>query len=299
MKNKNQPLIGVHVSIAKGFDQALSHARDIGCTCAQIFTHSNRQWAFKPIDPERVEAFVLAQKETNIDPIVVHASYLLNLGSSHKDIVQKSLAALVQELNACAILRIPTLVIHSGTNCKESEASCCTQIAHMIDQAYEQFEQIYTGAHKPLIALETLAGQGAHSVGHRFEHLARIRDSCSAKKHLGFCVDTAHIFAAGYDIRTPQTYESTWQTFDSIVGIEHMRVIHANDSKKALDSHVDRHEHVGLGIIGETAFKLIMNDKRFSHIPKILEIPEQTKRTYAQDIAFMKSLISTRYSFPL
>ena len=289
---KQSPLIGAHLSIAHGLDTALFDAQAIGATCVQIFTHSNRQWHFAPINTERVDAFKQAQKTTTILPIV-HASYLVNIGSANTSIAHKSLIALLEELHACALLNIPYLIMHAGSNCHDSVDTCCAQIAHLIDQAFDLFDAQNTTGYVPMLLLETLAGQG-RCVGDRFEHLAQIYSMCTHQKHLGFCLDTAHVFAAGYDLRSKAMYQKTWQQFDDIVGIKHLHVIHTNDSAKALGSHIDRHAHIGMGNIGAESFKLLMNDPRLVHIPKIVEIPDTEKRSYQEEIALLVSYINKK-----
>jgi len=267
MSTKNL-LIGAHVSIAGGFDQAIVRAEKIGATCIQIFTKSNRQWYSKPITDEDVVAFLAQQKKSSVQIVVAHASYLINLASANKETAEKSQQALVDELLRCEKLHIPYLVLHPGTSPSTDHESTLLTIAKQINIAFQKAKPKHT-----TLLLETMAGQGS-TVGKTFEELAEIIKHVTVKSHIGVCVDTCHIFAAGYDFHDKKSYHELWKHFDEVIGLEKLKVFHINDSKKELGSFVDRHEHIGHGKIPSTAFKLLMQDKRFVNIPKLLETPK-------------------------
>lgn len=271
-KNARARCLGAHMSIAGGFDKAVERGESIGCSAIQIFTKSNRQWHAPTVDPEQVTAFHDALKNSSIEPknIIAHASYLINIGSNNPATVKRSIHALREELARCEQLGIPGLVLHPGSATGASEEDCLRTIAHSLDEALEQ-----APGHAKIL-LETMAGQGS-SACYRFEQIAEIIKLSRHKQRLGVCVDTCHIFAAGYDIRTPATYKDTWQQFDEIIGLERLHAIHLNDSKKPLGSRVDRHADIGKGEIGAEGFRLLMHDPRFADIPKVLEIPETTE----------------------
>lgn len=263
-----QPLLGAHVSISGGFYQAILQGEKIGANCIQIFTKSNRQWKSKKITNEDVIHFTTQQKKSGIKIVVAHASYLINLGSSTKLVAQKSLDALVDELQRCDLLKIPFLVLHPGTIQNNDEQKSLQEIADQINVALQQAKPQYV-----VLLLETMAGQGS-TVGNKFEQLATIITHIKQKKHVGVCVDTCHIFASGYKFDTQTTYKKLWQDFDDTIGLKKLNVIHVNDSKKECGSRVDRHEHIGQGKINIEAFKLLMQDKRFKNIAKIIETPK-------------------------
>lgn len=266
-----QLLIGAHVSIAGGFNQAIIRGQNIGATCIQIFTKSNRQWYAKPITQDDVAQFLTQQKASSIQMVVAHASYLINLASAKEETAQKSLHALIDELLRCEMLHIPYLVLHPGTYPSiEGRAETLALIAKQINIAFHTVKPKYT-----TLLLETMAGQGS-TVGKTFEELEAIIKHVTLKSHIGVCVDTCHIFAAGYEFYDEKSYKQLWQHFDTIIGLEKLKVFHINDSKKEHNSLVDRHQHIGHGKIKPEAFKLLMQDKKFANIPKILETPKET-----------------------
>lgn len=283
-------LIGAHVSIAGGFDQAIIRGEKIGATCVQIFTKSNRQWYAKPITQDEIDLFLSQQKRSTVRMVVAHASYLINLASAKEDTVKNSVQGLIDELTRCESLHIPYLVLHPGTYpSKEKETSALLIIAKRINEIFAKVSPKHT-----TLLLETMAGQGA-VVGKAFEELAEIIKHVSLKSHIGVCVDTCHIFAAGYDFSDAKSYEQLWKQFDATIGLKYLKAFHINDSKKELGSCVDRHEHIGDGNIPAEAFKLLMQDTRFTQIPKLLETPkendefEDDKRNLAKLLTYYKS----------
>lgn len=279
---KQTLLLGAHISVSGGLEKAFSRGESIGCTTMQIFTKSNRQWACKPLTEPEIAAFKEAWRKSYIQDIVVHAAYLINIGSSNPEVISKSARALREEIFRCEQLGIPYLVLHPGSNGGSPKEQSLAQIAKQLDQALE------TVPGKTMVLLETMAGQGSNLCS-QFEELAMVYKASRNKDRIGICFDTCHAFAAGYDMRTKEAYKDLWQLFDQTLGLDLLKAIHVNDSKKELGSRVDRHEHIGEGKIGLEAFSLLFNDKRFFKIPKILETP---KDDLSQDLKNMQKIVS-------
>ena len=290
-KNKKQKkhilLLGGHMSIAGGMYKAIVRGQEIGCTAIQVFTKSNRQWGAKPLTQEDVTHFKKTWKESSIKSIISHSTYLINLGSPKKEIFKKSLASLEDELQRCIKLGIPYLVLHPGSCLDSSEQQCIKQIASALDELLEKTKG------KVKILLETMAGQGT-GVGHSFEQIAEIFGYCTQKRRLGVTLDTCHIFAAGYDVRTKKGYEHVISQFDKVIGLHKLKAMHINDSMRDLGTRVDRHEDIGEGKIGLDAFRYLFNDERFFDIPKILETPEGTPENYAMNMCVIKMLLTPK-----
>ncbi|KKP36007.1 MAG: putative endonuclease 4 [candidate division TM6 bacterium GW2011_GWF2_32_72] len=265
--NLKNPLLGAHMLISDGFDKAIEKGESINCTAIQIFTKSNRQWRAKQITEKEISDFKLAWKNSSVEVVIAHASYLINLASPDKDIQKKSIEALAIELERCEQLGIPYLVLHPGSSLESSIQDALLIVAENIDNALEQIST------KTNILLETMAGQGS-SLGKTFEQLAEIRKHIKHKEKIGFCFDTCHAFAAGYDFSNPKSYKIMWKHFDDVLGLANLKAIHVNDSKFDQGSQKDRHENIGKGKIGIEAFRLIMNDKNLINVPKILETPK-------------------------
>lgn len=282
----NHPfLLGAHTSIAGGFEKALSRGELIGSTAIQIFTKNNRQWLAKPIDDASANLFKKKLKESSIQTVIAHASYLINVGSPNVQLKEKSTQALIDELIRCHKLTIPYLVLHPGTPENSINPEYLAEIAHQINNALESVPGT------TMVLLETMAGQG-NSIGYQFEQLAYIYMLIEHKDRIGICFDTCHVFAAGYDMRTKEDYEMVWNTFDRILGLPLLKVIHINDSKKECGSRVDRHEHIGKGKLGDVFFKLLFNDSRFFALPKILETPKETLIDDWQNMRHINDLIT-------
>jgi deoxyribonuclease IV len=282
MKPKNTLLLGAHMSIAGGAEEALYRAASINCTAMQIFTHSNRQWQMKELNEATKIAWSEAQKKTGIEHVMVHASYLINMGSSTSETVKQSRSMLKKELKNCHLLSIPLLVLHPGGG--QEPSICIDQIAQGINEAFDE------DPGSTLILLETMAGQGTQ-VGYRFEQLAELASKIKNKKRIGFCIDTCHIWAAGYDISTEKTSQKVWEEWDDIIGLSHIKAFHVNDSKQKRGSRVDRHAEIGEGTLGLEAFRLLMNDNRFQSIPKVLETPLSELSDYARNMKKLTDLI--------
>ena len=261
-------LIGAHMSIAGGAFNAFAQGEDAGCTTIQIFTKSSNQWKAKELSDEEIEKYHAEQKRTMLKPVIAHDSYLINLGSPDVALLNKSREAFLVEMKRCEKFRIPYLVTHPGSHLGKGEEWGITKIAESISWLHAQAEGFNVK-----ITLETTAGQGSN-LGYRFEQIVSMIEQSSRPDKLAVCLDTCHIFAAGYDITTEETYDKTISEFDRIIGLDRLAVIHFNDAKKGLGTRIDRHEHIGEGVIGKKPFGFFMRDKRFEKIPKILETPK-------------------------
>ena len=274
--------IGAHVSASGGVQNAPKNAHDIGATAFALFTKNQRQWTSAPFSDAEIEAFKNNCKTYGYSAaqILPHDSYLINLGNPTEDGRNKSLASFIHEMKRCEALGLTMLNFHPGSHLKAiSEADCLKRIADGINEALQQTTGVTA-------VIENTAGQGTN-LGFRFEHLRQIIDLVDDKTRVGVCIDTCHLFAAGYDIRTPEAYISTMKEFDDIVGAQYLKAMHLNDAKKELGSHVDRHESIGAGAIGQEAFKLLVRDERTNNIPLILETPNE--ELWSAEIALLKS----------
>ena len=287
-KKEINMLLGAHISIAGGLEKSIERGENLNINCMQIFTKSNRQWKAKNLSKDEVLIFKKKWQQSFINTIVVHASYLINLGSPQKKIVMQSVNALTLELERCEQLGISSLIIHPGSSQKMPEKQCLKQVADLIDLVLSKVPG------KSAIILENMAGQGS-SICYQFEQLAFILKEIKEKKRVGVCFDTCHAFAAGYDFKTKKQYDHMWEKFDKIIGLKNLNIIHLNDSKKSLGSRVDRHEFIGKGDLTIEAFSLLMNDKRFTNIPKILETPINTEADYQKDFKVLIKTLSPQH----
>lgn len=278
-------LLGAHMPTAGGIVSCLTGGKAIGCTAVQLFTSSPRQWQHKPVDPEVAETFKRTQNELEIPFTIAHDSYLINLAAPNPEILQKSLDAFRAELERAEAYGIPWVVTHMGACMESTEDEGVQLLCESMSRILRETEGMKVG-----IALETTAGQGT-CLGHRFEHIARVVEGCQDNPRVGVCLDTCHIFVAGYDIRTEETYTQTFDAFNSIIGIDKLKAIHANDAKKPLGSKVDRHEHIGEGEIGMDAFNRLLNDPRMTHIPVIVETPD-SDTMHAVNLAKLQRMAS-------
>ncbi len=258
--------VGAHVSSSGGVFNAPKNATDIGARAFALFTKNQRQWAAKPLDTATLDKWFKALEESKILPkhILPHDSYLINLGNPDEEKREKSLNAFIHELERCDILGLDRLNFHPGSHLRViSEEECLDKIAESINISLDKTKNVKA-------VIENTAGQGSN-LGYKFEHLAHIIDKVEDKSRIGICIDTCHMFTAGYDIRTKEAYDKTWGDFDRIVGAEYLMGMHLNDSKPELGSKVDRHDSLGVGKIGWDAFSYIMNDSRMDDIPMVLE----------------------------
>ncbi len=269
--SRGRLLIGAHMSVAGGAAAAFARAEAVGCACMQIFTRNPRQWRGNPLAEADVRAFKREQRRTGIWSVVSHANYLINLASRDRALRRRSGQAIGEELAHCELLGLSGVVVHPGSHKRGGVEDGIKRAADAINAAFD----LPTNAKAKLI-LETTAGQG-DSVGCRFEHLAGIIERIEQRRRVGVCFDTCHVFAAGYDMRTPKAYEETWAEFDAAIGRGRLKVVHLNDCKGSLGSNLDRHEHIGRGKLGRQAFQLVMQDSRLARVAKILETPKGPK----------------------
>ena len=263
--SKRMPLLGAHQSIAGGVEKSLARGQEVGCDTIQIFVKSPNRWVSKPLAEENVLAFKEAVAETGIWPVFGHSQYLVNLATADDALWNKSLDALTDDLERCERLGLPGLVVHPGSHKGAGEKVGIERIAAGMDEVHARLP-----GYEVQVWLETTAGQGDH-LGYTFGQLQAMIDGVAQGERLGICFDTAHAFAAGYELRTREGFEETWVEFDKVLGLERLKAIHLNDSKKELGSRVDRHEHIGQGLLGLEPFRFLLNDPRFVGLPMTLE----------------------------
>lgn len=262
--------LGAHVSVAGGADLALIRANASQMTSCQLFTKNANQWVAKPLDPAVIERFHLNVGTMGVQHLVAHDSYLINVASPDDVLWEKSRLALRDELDRCDQLSVPYLVSHPGAHVKSGTDAGIARVSEAINRIHGDRPD-----GKCMILLETTAGQGT-TLGSTFEEIAAIIDGIEDRARIGVCLDTCHVFAAGYDIRTPEAYAATMAAFDAAIGLDRLKVFHINDSLKGLGSRVDRHAHIGEGEIGLEAFANLMNDPRFAGYPGVLETPKKS-----------------------
>jgi deoxyribonuclease-4 len=279
-------LLGAHMSIAGGVHTAVERGMQIGCTTIQMFVKNNNQWRGKPLTSTDVSTYKDLLSKSSIGPVVVHDTYLINLCAKDKTILRKSRAALKDELDRCELLGVPYLNFHPGAHVGRGEEEGIKRIAESLDIIHDQ-----TKEYRVKSVIETTAGQGT-AIGYRFEQIRSIIDAVEEKQRMAVCVDTCHVFAAGYDIATERGYETTFEEFDAVIGLDRLVAFHVNDSKREFGSRVDRHEHIGKGKIGLAGFGFLMNDPRFRAIPKILETEKgPDMKEDIENMKVLKSLI--------
>jgi deoxyribonuclease IV len=257
--------IGAHMSIAGGIAKAVDRAAVHGCEALQVFTKNASQWRGKPLDRADVKAFRTQVEQTGLEPVVSHASYLINLATTFPVLREQSIAAFTDEIDRAEALGLLGVVIHPGTCTAGTEDEALRLIADAIRRTLKGRRR-----RRVMVILEHTAGQG-RTLGHRFEHLAAIIGHLGGSDRVGVCLDTCHLVASGYDIVSESGYKTTFEAFDRIVGINRLRVFHANDSKKPCGSRVDRHEHIGRGCLGEEPFRRVLHDERFRGLPILIE----------------------------
>lgn len=272
------------MSIAGGVDRALDRGAAIGCTSIQMFTKNSNQWAARPLGDAEVERFRATRIRTGIDPVIAHDSYLINLCSPDDTLYRRSIDALAEELERCDRLGVDALVVHPGGHVGRGEDYGVQRMVDALDRIHDRLPGVRTD-----LVLETVAGQGS-VVGAAFETLASIIERTQRRDRLGVCLDTCHVFAAGYDLRTAAAYAETMKRFDATLGLRRLRAVHVNDSKKDLGCRVDRHEHIGRGCLGLEAFRSVMNDPRLAGLPLLLETPKDDD-TLKEDVENLTTLI--------
>ena len=281
-----EQILGAHTSTSGGVSKAIERAEKLGFTAIQIFTKNNNRWFQKPFDQKEIDKYKINLKNSNIKFVVSHDSYLINLCAKDKSILKKSRKSFLDELTRCEQLEIPYLNFHPGAHGGNGEKEGIKLIAESLNIIHDKTKKFKVSS-----MLEATAGQGT-AIGYRFEQLRDIIDLIEDEKRMSVCIDTAHIFAAGYDIKNPKNFKKVIKDFDEIIGLEKLKCFHMNDSKKDLGSRRDRHEHIGKGFIGKEGFSNIMNDKRLKQIPKILETPKgKEMKEDLKNIAVLKKLI--------
>jgi deoxyribonuclease-4 len=275
--------IGAHVSASGGVENAPLNASEIGANAFALFTRNQRQWVSKPLSKDNIDLFKRYCGEKGIDTnyILPHDSYLINLGHHEEDALAKSRNAFLDEMQRCEQLGLKLLNFHPGSHLNViSEDECLSVIAHSINLALKQTKGV-------VAVIENTAGQGSN-VGYSFSQIAQIIAQVDDKERVGVCIDTCHAFAAGYDLVSEEGYRRTWNEFDDLIGAPYLKAIHLNDSKKGLNSRVDRHESIGKGEIGMRLFVRMMKDERFNNMPIVLETPDES--LWAQEIILLRSL---------
>ncbi|MBI5267937.1 MAG: deoxyribonuclease IV [candidate division Zixibacteria bacterium] len=277
-------LFGAHESISGGVFNAVLLGKEATCDTIQMFNKSSNQWRAKALGSDEIDQFFKAISGTGVSVSTSHTSYLINIASPDPALNQKSYAALKEEMERCELLKIPNLVLHPGSHVGSGEEPGLNRIADNINKMFGELKDNHVR-----LLLETTAGQGSN-LGSKFEQLAYIIEKIEDTAHIGVCLDTCHVFAAGYPITDPADYTKTMKSFDEIIGLDRLGIIHMNDSMKPFASQRDRHEHIGKGCIGVEAFRNIINDPKLKKIPKILETPKG--EDVAEDIENLKVLRS-------
>ena len=259
-------LIGFHASIRGGIDRAVDRIKKLNCSTGQVFTKSNRQWKARKLKQEEIDRFI--EKSNKLEgPVVAHTSYLINPANYEPEGREKSIRSLITELKRAGRLEIPYLVLHPGLHKGKGEKIGLQLIVDCLDKVFSATRKV-----KTTLLLENTAGQGT-ALGYKLEHLRKIRENVKTPEKIAYCLDTCHLFAGGYPLAPQEKYEQTMEKIETNLGIKMVKTIHLNDALKKLDSRVDRHTHIGEGKIGDTGFSLLMNDKRWKKVPKILETP--------------------------
>ena len=274
------------MSVAGGLHQAFARGEAAGCSTLQIFAKNERQWRAKPLTEEGIAQFKAEAQRSGLGPVMVHGSYLVNLASPSDELWERSIEAVADELNRCEKLGIPLLVMHPGAHTGSGSEAGIQRVAAGLDRLFEQG----VGG-DVLVLLETTAGQGS-CLGGSFEELARLIELLRHPERAAICVDTCHVFAAGYDIATEEGYHTTFDRLAELVGLDRVKAFHLNDSKGALGSHLDRHEAIGDGQIGIEGFRRLINDARFCGLPMVLETPKG--KDAADDIRNLQTLRGLR-----
>lgn len=277
-------LLGAHVSISGSIALSVDRARELGCTTFQIFTRNPRGWISKKLKDEEVEEFVRKRREAGYKIVVAHMPYLPNIASPEALSWRRSVKSLTEELQRCEMLGLDYLVCHIGSHMGKGLEKGIAQVARAVNETISRVET------KCMILLENMAGQ-KNSVGSYFPHIRAILDKIDDQKRVGVCLDTCHLYAAGYDIAVKEGLENTLSEFDESVGLKTLKVLHLNDSRGKLGSHLDRHEHIGRGYIGEEGFRIIVNHKSLRNLPMILETPQDDYGGYEVDLEVVRRLL--------
>jgi deoxyribonuclease-4 len=279
-------LFGAHESISGGVFTAIERGKLATCDTIQMFNKGNNQWKAKKLEKEEIDKFFQAIEDTGVTVSTSHTSYLINIASPDKKLAAVSLKSLTEEMERCNLLKIPNLVMHPGSHVGTGEAEGIKRISDNLNKLFDELEN-----NTVCLLLETTAGQGSH-LGYSFEQIAQMIDGVDDKAHVGVCMDTCHIFAAGYPLSDPKDYKATMKKFDDLIGLDKLKIIHMNDSMKEFGSKKDRHEHIGKGHIGPEGFRNIVNDKRLSKVPMILEThKEEDLKDDIENLRVLRGLV--------
>ena len=278
------PPLGAHMSIAGGYHRAVEEARRCGCDCVQIFTKNNNQWRAKPITDVEAGLFTTALGELKIAHPVAHTSYLINLASPDEALWQKSVESMVVEVERADQLGIPHVVVHPGSHTTATEEEGIANVARAIDLVHKLRPRA-----KSQVTLEITAGQGTN-LGWKFSHLAAILAQVKKADRVGVCFDSCHAFAAGHALSDRKAYLAMWREFDELLGLDRLKAIHLNDSKRELGSRIDRHEHIGRGKIGLAGFRHLLTDRRLRNVPMYLETPKENAAEEPWDVVNLRTL---------
>ncbi|MBI4567890.1 MAG: deoxyribonuclease IV [Planctomycetes bacterium] len=294
-QSSGRVLLGAHTSTAGGVHHALEEGRALGCDVVQLFTRNQRQWTPKPLDSGDVDLWRARLAQGGVRPAMAHTSYLVNLCASDDTILEKSRLAILDEVDRADLLGIPNVVLHPGAHLGRGEEAGVAAICQSLNWIIAR-----RPAMKTVICLETTAGQGT-TLGWRFEQLAAMLAGVKERARVAVCIDTCHLFAAGYDIRTAAGWRATLEEFDKVIGLDALRCAHLNDSKHELGSRKDRHQHIGDGFLGLGAFAALLADPRLRDIPLVLETPVDeagdapgpggVAKGYAENLAVLRSLL--------
>lgn len=285
---KARDLLGAHMSIAGGLYRALERGEEVGCSVVQIFLKNQLQWAAKPYTAEDIALFKAAWKRTGMRTVFAHSSYLINLAAAEPREWQRAVEAFHDELERAEALGLPFVIIHPGSHRGEGLDAGVARIARALDTVLER-----TRGYRVMVLLENTAGGGA-TIGRSFEELAALLDAVTKPERVGICLDTCHLFAAGYDVRKQEGYEAAMRTCAKLIGLRRVRAFHLNDAKAACGSGLDRHEKIGRGKMGVAAFRFLMNDRRFARVPMTLETPKDPEPKADRDaLALLRRLRAT------
>lgn len=281
--SRKRPWLGAHVSIAGGVENAPKNGFDLTCDCIQIFSKNQNQWKAAPLTEKSISGFKEGVSKYNLKSVLIHDSYLINLASPDPVKHKMSTDAFLDEIDRSDQLSVEQIVFHPGSHMESGEETGLNKIADSLNKIAAARPDS-----KTKLLLEITAGQGTN-LGYKFEHIAHILNIVEDKSRFGVCFDTAHALAAGYDLRTPESYQNVWKLFDQIIGLHYLLAFHLNDSKKNHSSRVDRHDNIGAGFIGKEMFAMLVNDHRFSEISMYLETPGGDQ-AYIDDLKTLRSL---------
>jgi deoxyribonuclease IV len=278
------PLFGAHMSIAGGYHNALLTAKKHSCEALQLFTKNSNQWRAKELTDPEVQLFKDTLQGTQVRALLAHDSYLINLASPDETLYRRSIEAFIVEVHRAENLGLDYLVTHPGAHVGSGEEGGLRRVAKALDEMHQRCPKFHVK-----VLLETTAGMGS-SLGHRFEHLAQILERVAEPERLGVCLDTCHVFAAGYPLAPEKSYRATMREFDQIIGLKQLGAFHLNDSLKGLGSRIDRHAHIGQGCLGLEPFRLLVTDRRFRHLPMVLETPKELRGKKDMDAVNLRAL---------